>query len=88
MILLEEYAKRTGIAVEDILGRSRRAEVVAARQVWWWYLRSYGRGYSEIGRQFDRDHATVLQGVKHVVELIEVGDPYLQRYINAIEQGD
>ena len=67
---LKEYAERLGLTVEDMMGKSRKAEVVMARQVWWWYIRDRGCGYSEIGRLSGRDHSTVIHGVKRISDLI------------------
>jgi chromosomal replication initiation ATPase DnaA len=85
MIELDEYAKRIGISVYAIRSRSRRVEIVAARQVWWWYLRGNGYGLSEIGRMHSVDHSTVWHGVNRVSDLIRLKDGYLERYLKAIE---
>ena len=81
---LKEYACRLGIPFEEIMGRSRKAEVVMARQVWWWFLRDLSFGYSEIGRMFGRDHSTVIHGVNRVSDLIRLNDEYLNRYFDVL----
>ena len=83
MIELDEYARKVGVSVSDMLSRSRTPELVAARQVYWFYLRSKGLGFSEIGRRFGWDHATVLYGVNRVRDLIWTKDGYLERYLDA-----
>ena len=84
MIELDEYARKVGVSVADMLSRSRKPELVAARQVYWFYLRSKGLGFSEIGRRFGWDHATVLHGVKKVRDIIWTKDGYLERYLEAV----
>lgn len=57
-------AARHGVNWREIMGRSRMAYVARARRHCW--LEFYRRGYSscQIGRIFDRDHSTVLYGLK------------------------
>ena len=83
MLILEEYLKKVSVSVVDFQGRSRKPEIVAARQVWWFYLQNHGHGQSEIGRMFGRDHATVWHSIKRVRELISINDIYLSKYLDA-----
>ena len=84
MLTLDEYSVKVGISVEELNSRRRFAEIVTARQVWWFYLRDNGYGLSEIGRMYSMDHATVWHGVKRIRDLIWVEDGYLDRYLGAI----
>ena len=84
MIELDEYARKVGVSVEDMLSRSRKTEFVIARQVYWFYLRSNNIGFREIERRFGWDHATVLHGVKKVRDYIWTKDEYLEKYLKAI----
>ena len=84
MIELDAYARKVGVSVSDMLSKSRKPEFVAARQVYWFYLRSCGLGFSEIGRRFGWNHATVLHGVKKVRDFIWTKDEYLERYLDAV----
>lgn len=73
--MILEFSERTGFSVDEILGTSRRQEVVAARQLYWKLLREAGGfSYSEIAALSDRSHATVLHGVRVATERIEVRD--------------
>lgn len=72
--MILDFAARTGYTVEDILGESRKQELVAARQLYWKLLRHHGFSIEEIARLSDFNHATVLHGVRVATERLEVGD--------------
>lgn len=58
-----EVAGRHGIPVEVMLGRSRKASVVAARFHFFWAMRTFtDMSLPEIGRRVGFDHATVRHG--------------------------
>lgn len=67
------------IPAEDILGEARAVEVVEARQVAIWICRAaYLWDYASIGRLFQRDHTTVINGIRHLTQRAH-GNPYLHR---------
>lgn len=71
--LVAEVAETHGVAVADILGRSRSAPFVAARHAVWARLRvNHGWSWPAIGREFDRDHTTVMYGVRSVLSAAAV----------------
>jgi chromosomal replication initiation ATPase DnaA len=74
MITIEEYADRTGIPAERLMERTRKAEIVMFRQVYWSYLSEHRVGVMEMGRMFGRNHATVIHGIGRVMDLMDVGD--------------
>lgn len=53
-----------GVRKSDILGTSRSRELVQARREIWKHLREQGWSYPRIGRAFNRDHTTILHGVR------------------------
>ena len=59
-----EVAAATGVSVEALLGQSRVGEIAQARQALMHRAHAAGRGLSQIGRWLDRDHSTVLHGVR------------------------
>ena len=83
MLTLNEYSINCGVSVKELKSRRRFAEVVAARQVWWYYLSRCGFGISEIGRMTGWDHSTVFSGIKRVCGLIEAKDRYVARFLDA-----
>tara|TARA_R100001463_G_C3422831_1_gene210466 strand:- start:209 stop:541 length:333 start_codon:yes stop_codon:yes gene_type:complete len=62
---------------EVLTGRSRKENIVGARQVVMWVLMEKMRfGCSEVGRLMDKDHATVLHARKKVNNLMDVEKGY------------
>lgn len=67
MAIIANVAKRHGVTVKQIMGKSRLAEHVEAR---WAAMRIihalYGDSSTRIGRLFNRDHTTVLHALRKV----------------------
>lgn len=62
---LEKMSEASGISIEMMTGPSRRREACASRHILWTYLsRKEKWSTSRIGLAFNRDHATVLNGIK------------------------
>jgi len=74
VISLTEYCDFNGINPEELIGRKRNKDLNDKREVYWYLLNNAGMSYSEIGRMFNRTHATVLSGIKRIKQLIEIGD--------------
>ena len=85
MIDIKTYARKLGIPVSAIYSKSRKTEVVTARQVYWRLMLNNGFSYSEIGRFFNKNHATIIHGISKINDFISVNDSYLKRYLDAIE---
>lgn len=68
--VLEDYP---GIAIDDILSARRNPDLVRARQHCFHavYSRRKDMSYPAIGKWFNRDHTTILHGVKRHGERIE-----------------
>lgn len=64
--VVAQVAHKHGLAPKDILSASRTAPIVRARHECWRRLRERGWSYPAIARAFDRDHTTVLAGVRKV----------------------
>lgn len=65
--LVAEVAKRHHATVAEVLGPSRMRHVCLARQGVWYAMRHHSEcewSYPAIGRLFDRDHTTVMAGVR------------------------
>jgi hypothetical protein len=63
--MFNEIARVNRVTVADIQSRSRRAEVIAARRMVCFYLRSHSTmTLSSIGKLLNVDHATVLHHTK------------------------
>lgn len=62
---MRQWSEACDIPLDVLLGQSREAWIVEARQGLMWVLRKrLGLSYPEIGRVMKRDHATVMHGVK------------------------
>lgn len=59
-------ARRFQISVLDMLIRNRSHRVVIPRQLAYWLAWKAGKSTVHIGRKFDRDHATVMHGLKSI----------------------
>jgi len=53
--IIEEY---------DLKSKCRKRELVFMRYVLYKYLRSLGLSFDSIGKYFNRDHSTVIHGIK------------------------
>lgn len=75
--MITEFSTLSGVSVEELLGRSRKAEIVTARQLYWKLLHDeLDYSFVRIAQLNERDHSTVSQGVRHVEALLESGDKY------------
>ena len=57
-------AAEAGVEVDHVLGRHRRVPVPYARFRAWKRLYDLGYGLSAIGRRCDRDHTSILNGIR------------------------
>lgn len=64
----QNIAARHGIALADLLSRSRRYSVVRARHELMWTLRETGLSYPRIARWLAMDHTGVMHGVRKHAE--------------------
>lgn len=72
---LATVAAHYNLSIPELIGRKRVRELVEIRQCMWHVLyEREKKSYAHIGRFFDRDHATVLYGVKKVQDLLSLRD--------------
>jgi chromosomal replication initiation ATPase DnaA len=62
--IVDAVAEETGIQARYIVGLSRRAQVSEARQLVYYLANQSGITSADIGRAMNRDHSTVLSGIK------------------------
>ena len=75
MNIIQTAANRTGIAIEQITGSTRKREVVMVRHCLMWVMRNKLRmTLSNIGRLFDRDHTSVIHGIACVNNYLYTDD--------------
>ena len=76
-----------GVGAEDIKGPRRFGDLVQNRQIICWVGRNIAKkSYPEIGRGLNRDHSSVLHGVKMVDAKREQGDRKLEMKIEQIRR--
>jgi chromosomal replication initiator protein len=63
--MIAEVARVTGHAVEELTGRDRTDGIVKVRQHAMLLAHQAGYSMPQIGRAFNRDHTTVLEGIRH-----------------------
>ena len=73
--MISEVSILTDIPAAELLGRSRVAETATARQLYWKLLREKKRySFHVIAALCERDHSTIVNGIKRVNGLLESGD--------------
>jgi chromosomal replication initiation ATPase DnaA len=85
--LLFEVCHEFAVTSEGIKGRSRFADVVAARHTLFWLLRHHEKtcpSYAEIGRAFGMDHGSVIHGCERVDRDLANRTQPISRRLNAI----
>jgi len=76
--MITEFSKAVCVPEFEILGRDR-GKIADIREVYWLLLYKNGFNYSEIGRLCDRNHATIISGIRRVKQLLESGDKEITR---------
>lgn len=61
---VREAAARHGVTVEAVMGHGRGHPVSRARREGYLAARNLGMSYPQIAQAFNRDHTTVIHGVK------------------------
>lgn len=78
-------ATKFGVDLRDLLSERRAREVARPRQVAMYLSkRLTKRSLPTIGRQFRRDHTTIIWGIQQISELI-LTDPELRDAVEALE---
>jgi len=62
--IVEAVSRLTGVSVRQIMSYSRRYEIAAVRQRAYLACHRNGHSFAAIGRHFNRDHTTIMSGVK------------------------
>lgn len=88
MNVLEVVAETLNISVDDIKGRSRYRHIVVARQIFCFLmvkLSSVEMSLNAIGETIEKDHATVLWGVKQATTLSQTDFTYKTKLEHCID---
>lgn len=84
--MISEFSRMIGFSVDEILGESRKQEIVAARQLYWKVLRDAGFTFEEIASLCGMSHATVIHGVRVATERIEIADSITMGVWNKVRE--
>lgn len=75
-----------GVDMSDIMGRSRLERISDARQAaMYWCYNMHLQSYYHVGKYFDREHATIMHGVKRAKNLMQT-DKEFRRKMDNIRQ--
>ena len=82
---IEKVSAASGVAVCDILSRSRLRSVVTARELCCFLLKRAGYSLHEIGRALGINHSTAHQAARTFSGLLYTKDPMALRYYQALD---
>lgn len=88
-MVLDAVSAYFDVSVDDLLGRTRRGEVVYARHIAMYTMRQCTREtLVSIARRFDRNHGTVISALKKISIWMELLDYCRTDYQNIIADLD
>jgi hypothetical protein len=76
MPLVESILRSRGCSLDDILGPSRHGSLVETRHECWHECKFHAHkrmSFKELGRAFNRDHSTIISGIRRHAELLDAG---------------
>ena len=80
--IIQKIISDYGLTLEEIKGNQRTKQVTEPRWVMWKLIRkNSGMSYGEIGRLFNKDHSTILNGIKKAPQ--DIVDTY-QKILNEL----
>jgi chromosomal replication initiation ATPase DnaA len=89
LIAIEEACKIWGVTYEQFKSRKKTKDIVSARYFFFYWACEVNKcmSLSQIGDKANRDHATVLHGVRTVKNISEFNKHYrikLEKYLQSI----
>ena len=82
--IIRAVAEYHQLKVSDLKGRRRERAIARPRQVAMYLCReSLGKSFPEIGREFGKDHSTVISACHKVEELLSV-DPLVRTAVEVL----
>ncbi len=84
--IIRAVADRLGTSRTEIISARRQPKLSYARHLVMYLCQTLtGRSYPEIGRSLgDRNHATIIHGVRRIDSKLRAGDPMTIEHINAL----
>jgi chromosomal replication initiator protein len=85
--IIEKTAKIFDTTSKDLLGKSQKKEVSFPRQIGMYLCRlKLKMPYQKIGKFFQKDHSTIINGIKQIEALLQKKDPAILRSLQLIEK--
>ena len=76
-----------GISNDRLLSKRRTPDLVLARHFIWYFLRILcKKNVKTIGDEYNRDHSTVVHGLRRIKEGLEVGDDFYSNHYQEINR--
>lgn len=72
--MITEFSKITGFSVAEILGESRKADLVTARHIYWLLMLKSGYSMSDTARLNNKGYATIHIALSRINGLLDVKD--------------
>lgn len=69
--IVASVAEVAAVPVAEIMGPSRLRKVARARQLAMWHGRQAGLTLGQIGQYLNRDHTSVMNGVRRIEQLMK-----------------
>lgn len=88
-MVIRATSRAMNVPVEAITGNCRRAHIVRARHLAMYVCRvQYGHSYPRIGRDFSRDHSTVISGIEAAQKRLSALDRgYMRDIVDLVDRG-
>jgi len=83
--MITEFAKRTLISADEILGQSRVQDNVDVRHMYFFILYKNGFTHEKIGRLSGFNHSTVTHGINRVKNLLDCGDVKITKLYDLVK---
>jgi hypothetical protein len=85
--VLDKISKHFDISLDALLEHKRAADIVMVRHITFYFLRKYCEIHlTKIGKMFNRDHTTVIHGVRKVKTLLEIKDAEYTYHVKKIKK--
>jgi len=68
-LIIQTVSDIVGVSVKDVCSKNRTMEVADARFIIFYLLREAHYSFNRIARMFDRNHTSVIHGVKKVKQV-------------------
>jgi hypothetical protein len=68
------------INFDKLSGKKREREIVDARHLYSYFMRQYGFSLNTIAQSINRDHASVLFGIRKVENLVAIDNVFKQKF--------